>query len=121
MFDKLKAAAGVAGLLKDLPRVQARVAEVKEELKRIQCTGHSGCRHVRAVVNAHMELLSVDIDPKALEPAGVPREALQKAVADAVNDAFGHARREAAQRMADAAQELGIPIPAQFAQLLQQG
>ena len=31
MFDKLKAAAGVAGLLKDLPRVQARLLEVKEE------------------------------------------------------------------------------------------
>lgn len=118
MFDKLKAAAGVAGLLKDLPRIQERVAEVKEELKRIQCTGHSRCGHVRAVMNAHMELLTVDIDPKALEPGGPGRDAVQRAVVEAVNDATAHARREAAQRVSDAAREMGIPVPAQLLQHL---
>ena len=48
MFDKLKAAAGVAGLLKDLPRMQQRLEQVKDELGRLQCTGHSSCRRVRA-------------------------------------------------------------------------
>ena len=118
MFDKLKAAAGVAGLLKDLPRIQERVAEVKEELKRIQCTGHSRCRHVRAVMNAHMELLSVDIDPKVLEPGGPDRAVVQRAIVEAVNDATVHARREAAQRVSDAAREMGIPVPAQLLQHL---
>ena len=118
MFDKLKAAAGVAGLLKDLPHMQERLAEVKDELKRIQCTGHSRCRHVRAVVNAHLEVLSVDIDPAALGPEGPGREAVQKATADAVNDAIVHARREAAQRLSDAAREMGIPVPAQLLQHL---
>ena len=83
MFDKLKAAAGVAGLLEDLPRMQERLAAVKEDLKRIQCTGHSRCRHVRAVVNAHGELLSVDIDPAALAGGGPDRAAVQGAIVDA--------------------------------------
>jgi DNA-binding protein YbaB len=92
MFDKLKAAAGVAGLLKDLPRVQARLLEVKEELGRVQCAGHSPCRRVRAVMNGRLELVSVDIDPESMV-------------------AIRHARREAGQHVAAAAQELGLPIP----------
>lgn len=114
MFDKLKAAAGVAGLLKDLPRMQERLAAVKEDLKRIQCTGHSRCRRVRAVVNAHGELLAVDIDPAALAAGGPDRAAVQGAIVDAVNDAGRHARKEAGQRLADAAAELGIPVPPQL-------
>ena len=47
MFDKLKAAAGVAGLLKDLPRIQEKFVQTKEELGRIQCAGHSSCRQAR--------------------------------------------------------------------------
>jgi hypothetical protein len=64
MFDKLKAAAGVAGLLKDLPRIQEKFIQTKEELGRIQCAGHSSCRRVRALMNARVELLSVDVAPK---------------------------------------------------------
>ena len=36
------------------------------------------------------------------------------AIADASNDAMRHARREAATRLADAAQELGLPVPPQL-------
>lgn len=119
MFDKLKAAAGVAGLLKDLPRIQARLLEVKDELGRIQCTGHSSCRRVRAVMNARLELLSVDIDQPFLSPpSGADRPAVQAAVTEAVNDAIVHARREAGVRLADTAAELGIPVPSQLLQHL---
>jgi DNA-binding protein YbaB len=115
MFDKLKAAAGVAGLLADLPRIQAKFVETKEQLGRIQCTGHSRCRRVRAVMNGRIELIAVDIDPDAAaagEPAA--RAALQSAVAEAINDAIAPARREAARRGADAAREVGLPIPPQL-------
>jgi len=120
MFDKLKAAAGVAGMLKDLPRMQAKFVETKEELGRIQCTGHSSCRRVRAIMNARVELLSVDIDPgfaQAATPAA--RADLQVAIAEAVNDAIIHARREATTRIADVAREMGLPVPAQLLAHLQ--
>lgn len=123
MFDKLKAAAGVAGLLKDLPRIKAKLEETKDDLGRVQCTGHSSCRSVRAVVNGRLEMLSLDIDPKACAAAAAPdgRTRLQTATTEAVNDAIRHARREAATRLADAAQELGLPVPpgllAQLSQL----
>jgi hypothetical protein len=118
MFDKLKAAAGVAGMLKDLPRMQARLEQVKDELGRLQCVGHSKCRHVRAVVNGRIELVSVEIDPSVLARGAEVGPVLQAAIVDAVNDAIHHARREAGQRLADAARELGIPVPAQLLQQL---
>ena len=119
MFDKLKAAAGVAGLLKDLPRVQASLLEVKEELGRVQCAGHSPCRRVRAVMNGRLELVSVDIDPESMvADSPQARAALQTAVTEAVNDAIRHARREAGQHVAAAAQELGLPIPPSLLQHL---
>lgn len=116
MFDKLKAAAGVAGLLKDLPRIQEKFVQTKEQLGRIQCAGHSSCRRVRALMNARVELLSVDVDPKfaASASSDAGRAEVQQAVAEAVNDAIGHARREAAVRVADAAREMGLPIPPQL-------
>lgn len=113
MFDKLKAAAGVAGLLKDLPKIKAKFEETKEELGRLQCTGHSACRHVRVVMNGRMETLSVDIDPAAVEMAATPegRGRLQSAIVQACNDASAHARKEAATRVADVAEEMGLPVP----------
>jgi DNA-binding PadR family transcriptional regulator len=42
------------------------------------------------------------------------RAEVQQAVTEAVNDAIGHARREAAVRVADAAREMGLPIPPQL-------
>ena len=116
MFDKLKAAAGVAGLLKDLPRIKAKLDETKDELGRVQCTGHSGCRTVRAVCNGRMEIVSVQVEAVAIADAGTDagRARLQQAIADASNDAMRHARREAATRLADAAQELGLPVPPQL-------
>ncbi|MBL9141436.1 MAG: YbaB/EbfC family nucleoid-associated protein [Phycisphaerae bacterium] len=113
MFDKLKAAAGMAGLLADLPRIKAKFAETKEELGRLQCMGHSSCRRVRVIMNGRLEMVSTDMDPHIASAAGTPsgRAELQQAVLEASNDAIQHARREAAERVADVAQELGVPIP----------
>jgi DNA-binding protein YbaB len=114
MFDKLKAAAGMAGMLADLPRIKRKFEETKGELRRLQCVGHSSCRRVRVAVNGILEVLSVDIEPGIVAASATPsgRAELQTAVQEATNDAIQHARREAAVRVADAAQELGIPVPA---------
>lgn len=95
--------------------MQERLLQVKEELGRIQCVGHSSCRRVRAVMNGRIELVSVDIDPAFANAATTPARAeLQTAITEAINDAIRHARREAATRIADTAAEMGIPIPAQL-------
>ena len=115
MFDKLKAAAGLAGMLKDLPRMQERLLQVKDELGRIQYVGHSSCRRVRAVMNGRIELVSVDIDPAIANAAtNLARAELQTAVTEAINDAIRHARREAATRISQTAAEMGIPLPPQL-------
>jgi DNA-binding protein YbaB len=66
-------------------------------------------------MNARIELIAVDIDPEVADAAApAARAALQAAVAEAINDAIAHARREAATRVADAAREVGLPIPPQL-------
>jgi DNA-binding protein YbaB len=63
-------------------------------------------------MNGRLELVSVDIDPESMvADSPQARAALQTAVTEAVNDAIRHARREAGQHVAAAAQELGLPIP----------
>jgi DNA-binding protein YbaB len=113
MFDKLKAAAGMAGLLADLPRIKAKFEETKEQLGRLQCTGHSACRRVRCVMNGRLEMVSISLDQPIVDAAADAkgRRELEAAVVEACNDAISHARREAAVRVSDVAQELGVPLP----------
>ena len=42
MFDQLKGMAGMAGLLRDLPRIKAKMEQVKEELGRITVEAETG-------------------------------------------------------------------------------
>ena len=42
MFENLKGMAGMAGLLRDLPKIKARMQEVKEKLGRITVDAETG-------------------------------------------------------------------------------
>ena len=74
----------------EMERVQAELAEAKVE-------GSSGGGVVRAVVTGKQELVSVTIDPSAVDPDDV--EMLQDLVTAAVNEALESSRRLAEQRM----------------------
>lgn len=81
----------------EMERVQAELAEAKVE-------GSSGGGVVRAVVTGKQELVSVSIDPSAVDPADV--EMLEDLVTAAVNEALDSSRRLAEQKMG-AMQSLG--------------
>jgi DNA-binding protein YbaB len=121
MFDKLKAVAGVASMLKDLPQMKAKLLETKEELGRLQCTGHSDCRRVRAVVNGQMRMVSISVESSVAEMAATEEGKcqMQEAILQATNDAMAHARKEATQRLSNAAQQMGLPLPPGILQHLQ--
>ena len=42
MFDNLKGMAGMAGLLKDLPKIKAKMESVKRELERVTVEAQTG-------------------------------------------------------------------------------
>ena len=60
--------------------------------------GSAGGGVVKAVVTGKQELVSVTIDPAAVDPADV--EMLQDLIVAAVNDALGASRRVAEEKMA---------------------
>ena len=53
MFGSLKDLAGLAGMMKDLPRMQARLAEVKEHLADLKVSAEGGGGAVRPVRMPH--------------------------------------------------------------------
>ncbi len=115
MFDKLKAATQMAGLLKDLPRLQATMEEVRARLAETTVEGSAGGGAVRAVVHCDLRVASVTLDPSVFRGIAAGSEADQgyanRLVADAVNDALARARARMAEEIGRAARESGLDLP----------
>lgn len=116
MIDSFKNMAGLAGLMKDLPKIKAKMAEVKEQLGELEVEAETGGGAVRARANGLMRIVAVEIDPAlmaGLVDATNPddRVMAQDLVAGAVNAALTKAREAAEKQMSDAAGEMGLPIP----------
>ena len=84
----------------DLERVQAELAEAQVE-------GSAGGGVVKAVVTGKQELVSVTIDPSAVDPADV--EMLQDLIVAAVNDALRAAKEMGEAKMAAVTGGLRLP------------
>lgn len=109
MFDGLKGMASLAGMMKDLPKMQARMAEVKAHLGDMKIHAESGSGTVRVVVNGRMQVESIEIDDTAagsLEPGQ-----LQELIRSAVNDGLERAREGVQEKLASVASEMGLPLP----------
>ncbi len=94
-------------LAKMAQKMQADMARAQEELATLQVEGSAGGGVVRAVATGNQELVSLTIDPDAVDPQDV--EMLQDLVLAAVNDALGNARKVAEQKMAAVTGGLRIP------------
>jgi hypothetical protein len=108
MFDQLKGLTAMAGLLKDLPRIRARVESLRRELSEVRVTGESGGGAVRVTADGLMRILDTEVDPALLQGSMDPG----RLITDAVNTALGAARERVDARLSGAAAELGLPIPA---------
>ena len=91
----------------NLQQMQQEMTRVQAELDTATVDGSAGGGVVRATVTGKQELVSVTIDPSAVDPADV--EMLQDLVVAAVNDALSGSRRLAEQKMAAVTGGLRIP------------
>ena len=96
--------------MKQVQRLQARMAEVKEELAEKEVEGSAGGGMVRVVVNGRQEVISVVIEPAALED----REMLEDLVTAAVNDAMRKSKALMEEELSKIASQLGINLPGIF-------
>ena len=95
---------GMGNLQRMAMQMQQEMERVQAELAEAEVEGSAGGGVVRAVVTGKQSLVSVTIDPSAVDPDDV--EMLQDLVTAAINEALDASRRLAEQKMG-AMQALG--------------
>ena len=93
-------------MMKQLQQVQARMAKMQEELNDVTVTGTAGGGVVSIAADGHQKVLSVTIEPEALEEGA---ELLADLVLAAINDALDKSRAAAAANMGQLTAGLGLP------------
>lgn len=88
----------VGKLMKQAQQMQARMAQLQEELKERVVEGTAGGGIVKAKVNGAREVLDVEVDPKALDPD--EKDLLEDMITAAVNDGLKKAQALADREMA---------------------
>ena len=84
-------------MMKQAQKMQQDMLKMQEELEVKQYEAAAGGGVVKAVVNGKHEVVSLTIDPEAVDPQDV--EMLQDMVVAAVNEAMRKAEAEASQNM----------------------
>jgi DNA-binding YbaB/EbfC family protein len=98
---------GMGNLQRMAQQMQQEMLRVEGELRDTQVDGSAGGGVVKAVVTGKQELVSIAIDPSAVDPSDV--DMLQDLIVAAVNDALTASRRLAEQKMAAVTGGLRIP------------
>jgi DNA-binding YbaB/EbfC family protein len=98
---------GMANLQRMAQQMQQEMQRIEGELRDAQVDGSAGGGVVKAVVTGKQELVSVTIDPAAVDPSDV--EMLQDLIVAAVNDALRASRQMAEEKMAAVTGGLRIP------------
>ena len=84
-------------MIKQAQKMQQDMLKMQEEMESKEYDATAGGGMVKAVVNGKHELLSLTINPEAVDPDDV--EMLQDMVVAAVNEAMRKGEAEAAQNM----------------------
>jgi DNA-binding YbaB/EbfC family protein len=98
---------GMANLQRMAQQMQQEMLRVQNELGESQVDGSAGGGVVIAVVTGKQEVVSITIDPDAVDPSDV--EMLQDLIVAAVNDALRASRELAEEKMAGVTGGLQIP------------
>jgi DNA-binding YbaB/EbfC family protein len=98
---------GMANLQKMAQQMQQEMLRIQGELETMEVSGSAGGGVVNATVTGKQELVSVTIDPAAVDPSDV--EMLQDLIVAAVNDALRASRDLAEQKMAAVTGGLRLP------------
>jgi nucleoid-associated protein EbfC len=96
-------------LLQQAQQMQQQLVAAQEELARTEVTGSAGGGLVTATVTGGMELKSLTIDPKVVDPEDT--ETLADLVVAAVRDASKNAQKLTEEKLGPVAGALGGGMP----------
>ena len=94
-------------LLKNAQSLKDQFAKVQEELDQIEASGSSGGGIVHVTVNGKMQLVSVQLDPIAVDPRDIPM--LQDLIIAAHRDAMAKIKDEINEKLGPMVSGLNIP------------
>ena len=124
MLDGFKNMAAMANLMRDLPRIKARLGEVRERAETTKVAATSGGGAVTVVASCKLTIESVSVEPAliaALAGSGGPESQALAAdlIREATNLALERARLSMMEALAEAARDLDLPFsPDQLKELL---
>lgn len=97
----------MANVMKQAQEMQAKMAEMQENLKTITVTGESGAGLVKATATAKGELTSLEIDPSIFNPE--EKEVAEDLILAAIKDAQVKAQDKGREEMAKLTEGLNLP------------
>ena len=107
MLKGLGGLGDMAKMMKTAQDMQAKLAELQEELARTVVLGEAGGGLVKARATAKGEVTGLDIDPAILVPS--EKEVVEDLIIAAINDAQAKAQARSQQEMARLTEGLGLP------------
>ncbi len=99
--------AKLSDIMKQAQKMQAKMAQIQEELADRIVESTSGGGMVRVQVNGRQEVLSIVIEPDVVDPEDI--EMLQDLIVAAVNDALHNSQEMMAEEMKKLTGGLSIP------------
>ena len=97
----------LAQMMKQAQEMQAKMAELQEQLARTEVTGAAGGGMVQVTLNGKGEMRAVTIDPALADPNEV--EVLEDLIVAATNDAKAKAEAKVAEKMRELTGGLNLP------------
>lgn len=94
-------------LIKNLQNLQMKMGEAQEKMKTLRANGSSGGDLVKVTIDGTMEVVSMKIDPIAVDPRDV--KMLEELVGAAFTDAVRKMRDVLQREMSQLAGGIGLP------------
>lgn len=107
MLKGLGGLGDMAGMMKKAQEMQAKMAEMQEDLARIVVIGESGAGLVRARCTAKGELTGLEIDPSIFVAS--EKEVVEDLILAAIKDAQSKAAERSQSELSKLTEGLGLP------------
>ena len=102
-----KGLGGMGNLFKQAQEIQAKMAQIQEDLARRTVEASAGGGMVRVTVNGQFVLSSIKVDPTVVNPQ--EREMLEDLILAAVNEGLRRAREMVSEEMSKVTGGFKIP------------
>jgi len=107
MFGNMGNMGNMAGMMKKMQKLQGEMAKMQEELKKRTMEVSAGGGAVKVVINGDKQILSLKIDPAAVDPEDI--EMLEDLVVAAINEAIKKVDDLMAQEMGKLTGGMNLP------------